>query len=410
MKQDGPAEPRAALAAADTAAAPQPATNGTQEQRLLRCPKEMLHGPCGGVEGNDCEVPGYACPWGTAFVKAKAQGKTTDHLVARLAKPPTRYGAAEAPAEPVSASHLERVLRAGQFAVTAELGPPKHADAAVIRRKAEILRGACDAINITDNQIAIVRMSPIAVGAILISLGLEPVVQFTCRDRNRLALQSDLLGAAALGIRTILALTGDYQTFGNHPEAKGVWDLDSVQLVQLAKRMRDAQEFANGESLTGAAPGFFIGAVENPCGDPHEFRAPRLAKKVQAGADFCQTQAIYDVSRFAAWMQQARDLGLSERCAILAGVTPLRSARGARHINENVPGLHVPEPIIQRLDQARTRQGRQREGIRIAVETIQQLRDVPGVAGVHLMPVHWERSVPLIAGDAGLLPRPPVAV
>ena len=378
---------------ATRAEAPDAGANGTEAQRLLRCPKHMLHGPCGGVEGDNCEVPGYACPWGTAFVKAEARGRTTDHLVARLSKPPTRHGLEPAPAAPVSASHLERVVRSGQFAVTAELGPPKSADAEKIRKKSEILRGTCDAINITDNQIGIVRMSSLAAGVILISEGLEPVLQFTCRDRNRLALQSDLLGAAALGIRTVLLLTGDHQTFGNHPEAKGVWDLDSVKLIQMLKRMRDAGEFENGEPLDGLRPSFFIGAAENPCGEPREFRAPRLGKKTEAGADFCQTQSIYDVPRFADWMRQVRDLGLHERCAILAGITPLRSASGARHVNAGVPGLDVPEPIIQRLERAGNRKAQRREGIRVAVETVQQLRQIPGVAGVHLMPVHWERSV-----------------
>ena len=315
-------------------------------------------------------------------------------------------------------SNLERVLRAGHFAVTAELGPPKGADGEVIRRKAALLKGNCDAANITDNQTAIVRMSSIASGAIALGEGLEPVIQMTCRDRNRLAMQSDLLGAYALGCRNLLCLTGDHQSFGNHPTAKNVHDLDSIQLIQMVVGLRDGPHFQCGEELEGVAPDLFVGAAANPFADPFEFRPLRLAKKVKAGADFIQTQLVFNIPRFREYMVRVRDLGLHEEVFILAGVGPLKSPGMARYMRDQVPGLDVPDEIVERMEaaargipkeekKARAQAWRQ-EGIRICIELIQQIREIEGVAGVHIMAIEWEEAVTSIAEGADLLPRPVV--
>lgn len=301
-----------------------------------------------------------------------------------------------------SGSNLEKVLASGKFAVTGELGPPKSADGGVIRRKAEILKGYVDAVNITDCQTAIVRLSSIASAAILLDCGLEPVVQMTCRDRNRIAIQSDLLGAAALGAKNLLCLTGDHQKFGNHPEAKGVFDLDSIQLIALVKGMRDEKKFLNGEEME-VEPRFFIGAAENPFADPFEFRAIRLGKKVQAGADFIQTQIVLNVEKFAAWMEQVRKLGLHKKTYILAGVSPLKSVGMARYMKNNVPGMDVPDELIERMKGAEDPKA---EGIEVCVDIIKQVRKIEGVSGVHIMAIEWEEAVPQVVEKAGLLPRP----
>ena len=310
---------------------------------------------------------------------------------------------------PVSGSRLEAVLSSGAFAVTAELGPPKSVDAAAISRKAAHLRGAVDAANITDNQTAIVRMSSIAAGAIAAREGIEPVIQITCRDRNRIAIQSDVLGAYALGLRNILCLTGDHQKFGNHPGSKNVYDLDSIQLISLLKQMRDEKRFSCGEEIRNskkapiAEPRILIGAAENPFAHPLEYRALRLAKKVRAGADFIQTQCIYDMERFTAFMKEARNLGLHREVKILAGVTPLKSLGMAKHMRDNVAGLVVPDSYIQRLEKAEDKAA---EGIRMCIEQIMMLREIEGVAGVHIMAIEWEEKVAEIVKGAGLWPRP----
>ena len=315
-----------------------------------------------------------------------------------------------------SGSNLERVLRAGHFAVTGELGPPKNHDAGVIRQKAALLKGYVDAVNITDNQTAIVRMSSIAAGVLLIQEGMDPVIQMTCRDRNRLGMQSDLLGAAALGIRNVLCLTGDHQSFGNHPTAKNVHDLDSIQLVRMVKDMRDESRFQCGEEIPGGGPRFFIGAAANPFGDPFEFRPYRLAKKVAAGADFIQTQLIYDIPRFREFMKRVVDMGLHEKVFILAGVGPLKSVGMAKYMRDQVPGMIVPDEYVERMeaavkgidkaDKKARAEAWQREGIRICIEQIQQIRDIEGVAGIHIMAIEWEEAVRPIVEGAGLLPRP----
>ena len=308
-----------------------------------------------------------------------------------------------------SGSRLEQVLAAGQFAFTTELGPPKSADAGVIKAKAAHLRGVVDAVNITDNQTAIVRMSSIAAGVLAIQEGLEPIIQITCRDRNRLAIQADVLGAYALGLRNILCLSGDHQKFGNHPTAKNVYDMDSIQLIGMLKGMRDERRFACGEEIRnskkdeGISPRIFIGAAENPFGDPFAFRVARVGKKAAAGADFIQTQCIFDMERFTKWMEGICARGLHERIKILAGVTPLKSVGMAKYMRDSVAGITVPDALVKRMEQAADPK---EEGIKIAIEQIDQLRSMEGVAGVHLMAIEWEHMVPEIAKRAGMLPRP----
>jgi methylenetetrahydrofolate reductase (NADPH) len=318
-----------------------------------------------------------------------------------------------------SGSRLERTLRDGHFAVTAELGPPQSADPEVIRKKARLLKGLCDAANITDNQTAIVRMSSIGAGTIALQEGLEPVIQMTCRDRNRLAMQSDLLGAYALGMRNVLCLTGDHQSFGNHPTAKNVHDMDSLQLIQMAVGLRDRRCFQCGDEIKGVEPRFFVGAAANPFGDPFEWRPLRLAKKVKAGADFIQTQLIYNVDRFAQFMEKVRELGVHKEVYLLAGIGPLKSPGMAKYMRDEVPGLDVPNEFVDRMtaagggipkeDKKARGEAFRKEGIQIAIELIQKVRQIEGVAGVHIMAIEWEEAVRPIVEGAGLFPRPELA-
>lgn len=301
-----------------------------------------------------------------------------------------------------SGSNLERVLEEGHFAVTAELGPPKGSSAEFVRRKADLLKPCCDAANITDNQTAVVRMSSVAACALVRQEGLDPVMQMTCRDRNRIAIQSDILGAVALDIRNLLCLSGDHQKFGNHPGSKNVHDLDSIQLIGVVKKMRDEAQFMSGDKISGGVP-LFIGAAANPYADPFEFRVLRLAKKVKAGADFIQTQAVFDVERFAKWMEMVRDRGLDQKVHILAGLIPMKSVGMARYMRNYVSGLMVPDELVARMENAKDAK---EEGVQIALEIIEEIRDIPGVHGIHIMAVAWEEVVPLIAERAGLLPRP----
>ncbi|MBC7227231.1 MAG: methylenetetrahydrofolate reductase [Thermoflexales bacterium] len=317
-----------------------------------------------------------------------------------------------------SGSNLEKLLRAGHFVVTAEIGPPQSADPEVIRRKARLLKGVVDAANITDNQTAIVRMSSIASAVLALQEGVEPIVQMTCRDRNRLAMQSDLLGAYALGARNLLCLTGDHQSFGNHPTAKNVHDLDSIQFIRMVRDMRDEGRFQCGDEIKGVRPAFFIGAAENPFADPFDFRPYRLAKKIAAGVDFIQTQIILDIPRFREFMKRVVDMGLHEKVYILAGIGPLKSAGAARYMRDKVPGMRVREEYVERMeaavagipkeDKKARKEAWEREGIRIAIEQIQEIREIPGVAGVHIMAIEWEEAVRPIVEGAGLLPRPVV--
>jgi len=301
-------------------------------------------------------------------------------------------------------TNLEKVLESGKFAVTAEAGPPKGTGAEVIQRKGELLRHCCDAINVTDNQTAIVRLSSLVGCLLLKQQGADPVMQIVVRDRNRLAIQSDVLGAVALGIGNFLCLSGDHQKFGNHPTAKGVFDIDSIQLIQTLKNMRDEKKFLSGDDISGEVP-IFIGAAANPFADPFEYRVSRLAKKVKAGADFIQTQAVYDVAKFAKWMEMVTERGLDKQVHILAGVIPIKSAGMARYMRDNVPGVSVPDEIVTRMEKAE--KGKE-EGLKIILEIIEQLKELPGVHGIHIMAVGWEDIVPELVEKAGLMPRPVV--
>lgn len=303
-------------------------------------------------------------------------------------------------------SRLEKILKSGQFAVTGECGPPRGADANVIREKCKVLKGNADAFNITDNQTSVVRMSSISSAVVMMQEGLEPIMQMVCRDRNRIAIQSDILGGAALGIKNMLCLSGDHQKFGDHPQAKNVFDIDSIQLIGTVRRMRDEGKFLGGDDIKGV-PKLFVGAAANPFADPFEIRVPRLAKKVNAGVEFIQTQCIFNIKKFGEWMKQVVNRGLHEKVFILGGVTPFKSFGMARYMAKNVPGMDVPDELLQRMkDTPKEKQAE--EGITIAVETIQQLREMTGIAGIHIMAIEWEEKVGEIAQKAGLLPRPQV--
>ncbi len=302
-----------------------------------------------------------------------------------------------------SGSNLETLLKEGTFVVTGELGPPKNGNPEVVREKAQLLKGNVDAVNITDCQTAIVRMSSIAAGLIAKEEGIEPVIQMTCRDRNRIGMQSDILGASALGLKNLLCLTGDHQKFGNHPGSKGVFDMDSIQMLGMMKGMRDDKKFQCGEEIKNNEPKLFLGAAANPFAYPFEYRAVRLGKKVAAGADFVQTQIIYNVEKFAEFMKMVRDLGLHEKCYILAGVTPPKSLGMARYMKNFVPGMDVTDEVIQRMKDATDKQD---EGIQICADIINQVKEIEGVAGIHCMAIEWESAVPEILNRAGLLPRP----
>ncbi len=305
-----------------------------------------------------------------------------------------------------SGSNLERVFLSGQFACTAEIGPPKSTSSRSISRHAAALKDYADALNLTDNQTAIVRLSSIAASVHVMKAGAEPVIQMTCRDRNRIALQSDLLGAYSLGVRNLLCLTGDHQSFGNHPTSKNVFDLDSVQLIRAVQQLRDGKVFVSGDKCK-YEPRMFIGAAANPFGDPFAYRVVRLAKKVAAGADFIQTQAIFDVERFKRYMDMVRDMGLHEKTYIMAGIVPVKSATALRR-NAEVPGMAVPDELVKRMAGV-PKEKQKEEGVRIAVELIQQVREIEGVKGVHIMAIAWEDIVPELVDRAGLFPRPQLA-
>jgi len=320
-------------------------------------------------------------------------------------------------------SNLEKVLEAGHFAATAELGPPMSGEADVIRKKAAILRGHADAVNITDAQTAVVRLSSIASAAIVLQEGLEPVMQMTTRDRNRIAIQSDILGGVALGIRNCLCIAGDHQSFGaagklkGHTGAKNVYDIDSIQLVSILKKMRDEGLQEGGDPLEAPVK-LFIGAAWTPMGDPVDFRVTRLAKKVAAGADFIQTQGVYDVAQFAETMKEVRKRGLHEKTAILAGIIVPKSAGMLRYMNSSVAGVTVPEELIKRFPKVKKGASKEEKkqarikseeiGKKIAVELIERAREIEGVRGVHIQAIEWEKAVPDIVEAAGLLPRPTV--
>ncbi len=309
-------------------------------------------------------------------------------------------------AECVTESRLEKILRSGQFAVTGECGPPRSADADAVRKKCQLLKDKADAFNITDNQTSVVRMSSISSSVVMMQEGLEPVMQMVCRDRNRIAIQSDILGGAALGVKNMLCLSGDHQKFGDHPQAKNVFDLDSIQLIKTVRTMRDDAKFLGGDEIK-TPPKLFVGAAANPFADPFEIRVPRLAKKVNAGVEFIQTQCIFNMEKFAEWMKRVVDRGLHEKVFILGGVTPFKSFGMARYMAKNVPGMDVPDDLLKRMKDT-PKENQADEGIKIAVETIQKLKEMTGIAGVHIMAIEWEEKVGEIAEMAGLLPRPAV--
>ena len=303
-----------------------------------------------------------------------------------------------------SGSRLERVLRSGRFAVTAELNPPDSADPEDVYKAALVLSEVCDGINAVDASGAHCHMSSVAICALLTRAGYEPVYQVACRDRNRIAIQGDLLGAAAMGVQNVLCITGDDVSNGDQPEAKRVFDLDSIQLLRTARIMRDESVFLSGRKLT-TSPRLFLGAAANPFVPPFDWRPLRLAKKIAAGADFIQTQYCFDVPRFEKYMQRVRDLGLHEKAFILVGVGPLRSERAAEFMRTKVPGVIIPDALIERLRKTPKPQ-KQDEGKRICTEIIQQVREIKGVAGVHIRAYRQEELVVQIVEEAGLLPRP----
>jgi len=303
-----------------------------------------------------------------------------------------------------SGSNLEKVLTAGHFAFTGECGPPKGANVEHLVEKFQHLKGNVDAVNITDNQTAVVRMSSLAASHIMVHEGMEPNFQMVCRDRNRLAITSDILGAQALGIKNMLCLSGDHQTFGNHPQAKNVHDIDSMQLIKLVTTMRDKGTFANGEKID-VRPRLFVGAACNPFADPFDYRVHRLAAKIGAGADFIQTQCIYNMDKFREFMRRAVDMGLHEKCYILAGVTPMKNVGMANFMRKFVPGMDVPDTVIKRLKGVE-KKDQAEEGIKFAIEQVEEFKEMEGVAGVHMMAIEWEHKVPEIAERCGVLPRP----
>ncbi|MFZ5595657.1 MAG: methylenetetrahydrofolate reductase [Bacillota bacterium] len=303
-------------------------------------------------------------------------------------------------------SKLHKILDSGQFAVTAEIGPPKHTSVEGVRHHAEMMKDYVDATNITDCQTAIVRISSIATGVHVLNSGVEPIIQMTCRDRNRIAMQADILGAYSLGMRNLLCLSGDHQKFGNHPTSKNVYDVDSMQLIQLVSRMRDEKKFFSGEEIKEHEPRMYVGAVANPFADPFEFRVDRLEKKVEAGAQFIQTQCIFDMERFERFMEMVCQRGLHERTHILAGVTPLKSWKAAKYMQNNVSGMIVPDSVVERLKSA---EDAKKEGVDLCIEQIKYIKEkVKGVHGVHIMAIAWEEIVPEIVQRAGLHPRPKV--
>lgn len=386
----------------------------------MRCPKGMRNGPCGGpsLDGK-CEVyPEKPCIWVEIYQRSRRVGLTG--RVEKLQWPldwslqgTSAYGnvlngkwftpewarVLDQP-RPVqrAGSVLEEKLNAGQFVVTAEVGPPRSANPAALRKKAELLRGRVAAVNVTDNARGIARLSSLAGCLILQEAGVEPVLQMSCRDRNRIALQSELLSASALGLNNVLLLTGDHQCYGDDPAAQGVFDLDSISLLALARRMRDNSELLSGEKLP-AAPRLLLGAAANPEGEPMDLQILRLAKKVAAGADFIQTQAVFDLAHFRQWMAGVRARGLHQATKILVGVLLLNSAERAAYLRRNVPGMRISDELVARLAAA---PDQSQEGKHIARELIQSLGEIEGVAGVHIMTIAWENAIPEILDAAGL--------
>jgi methylenetetrahydrofolate reductase (NADPH) len=303
-------------------------------------------------------------------------------------------------------SKLEKILAAGHLAVTSECGPPRGTDSEAIKKKAEMIKDHVDAINITDNQTSVTRLCSLASCIHLKLMGLEPILQMVVRDRNRIGIQSDILGAASFDIHNILCLSGDHQSFGDNPQAQNVFDIDSIQLIQTVRKMRDEGKFLGGDDI-GRPPKMFVGAAANPFADPFEIRVPRLAKKIAAGVEFIQTQCIYNLDKFEEWLKLARDRGLTEKVHILAGVTPFKTAGMAKYMKNRVPGMDVPDDVVKRMSGV-PKEKQADEGINICVESIQRLKEIEGVRGFHIMAIEWEEKVPEIAERAGLYPRPKI--
>jgi methylenetetrahydrofolate reductase (NADPH) len=311
------------------------------------------------------------------------------------------------PVKTKTPSRLEKILAAGHLGVTSECGPPRGSDPSAVTKKAQIIKDYVDAINITDNQTSVTRLCSLAACIHLKMMGLDPVLQMVVRDRNRIALQSDILGAASFDINNILCLTGDHQTFGDNPKGQNVFDIDSMQLIQTVRRMRDEGKFLGGDEIK-RPPKMFVGAAANPFADPFEIRVSRLDKKIAAGAEFIQTQCIYNLDKFELWMKQAGDRGLLDKVYILAGLTPLKSAGMAKYMKNRVPGMDVPDDVVKRMSGV-PKENQAEEGIKICIESIQRLKEVEGVRGFHIMAIEWEEKVPEIVEKSGLFPRPQVA-
>jgi methylenetetrahydrofolate reductase (NADPH) len=300
-------------------------------------------------------------------------------------------------------SNLEKVLSEDKFAVTTEVGPPKGADSSKIEDKANIVKGWADAYNVTDNQTAVVRLSSMGGSFILLKMGLEPIMQMTCRDRNRISLQSDVLGATSVGVRNILFLTGDHQSFGNHPDAKGVFDIDSIQLLEIVRDMRDKGLFQSGDKILSGNPDVFIGAAANPFAEPYELRVDRLEKKINAGADFIQTQSVFNMDRFNIWMDEIRSRGLDKKVHILAGITPLKSLKMAKRMKFHVPGVDISDEIYERIKNANNPK---EEGYNLTLDLINNVKKINGIHGLHITALFWEDVIPQLVKDSDLYPRP----
>jgi len=298
-------------------------------------------------------------------------------------------------------SNLQKVLETGHFSVTSEIGPPMSANADFVRHNAGKIAGLVDAANVTDCQAAVVRMSSVAASYLALQEGVEPILQMTCRDRNRIAIQSDLLGASALGLKNLLILSGDHQSVGNHPQSKNVYDIDSIQLIKAMREQMETGVFIGGSKSKQPA-GFYLGATTNPFADPEEMQLIRLEKKINAGAKFIQTQAIYNIDRFKSWMDKVRERGLHEKAYILAGIVVNKSQKSIE-ITSTVPGMDIPGVLIERMQNAENKQA---EGLAIALELIKNIRQINGISGLHIMAIGWDEIVPVILEKAGFLPRP----